>query len=240
MTHRLARPGLSLLEVILALTIFLMALLAIGHLLNVASELALETHYYSEGTQRCQSKMNEVAGGAIQKFLDFTNKGAEFVFGPLATPGPPPIDATAAVGGGPAGEILKNRVPARPFIFAVSALPAVIFVSSFFTVLYYLGALQLVVMTPVTFERAVDEQMNAGARHGAQMIAWPPLLPHGGPRALSRPGCFGFLEREAGSRGGAGSGAGTRSAGPTQSLAAELRTLEPRRGPRCGRPEPAG
>ncbi len=61
-------------------------------------------------------------GDAIQKFIDFTDEGAKFVFGNLA-------DASKPTG----------------FIFAFKALPAVIFVSSFFTVLYYLGVLQFIV-----------------------------------------------------------------------------------------------
>lgn len=63
----------------------------------------------------------EAVGGAIQKFLDFTNEGAGFVFGPLVDP---------------------DKVG---FVFAFKALPAVIFVSSFFTVLYHLGILQFIV-----------------------------------------------------------------------------------------------
>lgn len=61
-------------------------------------------------------------GDAIQKFIDFTDEGARFVFGSLA-------DASKPTG----------------FIFAFKALPAVVFVSSFFTVLYFLGVLQFVV-----------------------------------------------------------------------------------------------
>lgn len=61
-------------------------------------------------------------GDSIQKFIDFTDEGARFVFGGLA-------DAAKPTG----------------FIFAFKALPAVIFVSSFFTVLYYLGVLQFIV-----------------------------------------------------------------------------------------------
>ncbi len=61
-------------------------------------------------------------GDAIQKFIDFTDEGAKFVFGSLAD------------GSKPTG-----------FIFAFKALPAVVFVSSFFTVLYFLGVLQFVV-----------------------------------------------------------------------------------------------
>jgi CNT family concentrative nucleoside transporter len=68
-------------------------------------------------------------GEVIQKFIDFTNEGAKFVFGPLVD------EATLERGFG----------KGSGFIFAVKALPAVIFVSSFFAVLYFLGVLQFVV-----------------------------------------------------------------------------------------------
>jgi CNT family concentrative nucleoside transporter len=64
----------------------------------------------------------KAVGDAIQKFIDFTDEGAKFVFGGLAD------------GSKPTG-----------FIFAFKALPAVVFVSSFFTVLYFLGVLQFIV-----------------------------------------------------------------------------------------------
>ena len=64
----------------------------------------------------------EVVGGGIGHLVAASDRGAEFVFGSLAKPS------------GPAG-----------FIFAFRALPPIIFVSSFFSVLYYLGVLQWVV-----------------------------------------------------------------------------------------------
>ena len=65
----------------------------------------------------------------VKKFLEFTNAGSQFVFGPLAN--------------GPA----MDRVfgPGNGFVFAFTALPTIIFVSSFFTVLYYFGVLQFIV-----------------------------------------------------------------------------------------------
>jgi CNT family concentrative nucleoside transporter len=66
-------------------------------------------------------------GNAVKQFLEFTNAGSLFVFGPLA-------DAAA-----------MGKVFANGFVFAVTALPTIIFVSSFFTVLYYFGILQFVV-----------------------------------------------------------------------------------------------
>jgi CNT family concentrative nucleoside transporter len=87
----------------------------------------------------------DLIGQAIRKFLDFTDEGAKFVFGPLADPKPPPADPVGGVAGGTAVPFVQEAVPGRPFLFAFKALPAVIFVSSFFTVLYYLGVLQFVV-----------------------------------------------------------------------------------------------
>src|SRR5215204_548926 len=65
----------------------------------------------------------------VKKFLEFTNAGSQFVFGPLAN--------GAAM----------DRVfgPGQGFVFAFTALPTIIFVSAFFTVLYYFGILQFIV-----------------------------------------------------------------------------------------------
>ena len=64
----------------------------------------------------------ELAGGVVKKFITFSDRGAEFVFGSLAK-----LD-------GPAG-----------FVFAFKALPPILFVSAFFTVLYHFGILQFFV-----------------------------------------------------------------------------------------------
>jgi CNT family concentrative nucleoside transporter len=70
----------------------------------------------------------EAIGGVIRRFLDFSASGAKFVFGPLAdVPG------------------MNEVFPNNGFVFAFVALPTIIFVSSFFSVLYYLGILQWVV-----------------------------------------------------------------------------------------------
>ena len=61
------------------------------------------------------------------RFLEFTNAGSQFVFGDLARPA-----------------VLGKVVP-NGFVFAFTALPAIIFVSSFFTVLYHFGVLQWIV-----------------------------------------------------------------------------------------------
>jgi CNT family concentrative nucleoside transporter len=63
----------------------------------------------------------------VSQFLEFTNAGSQFVFGDLARPD------------------LVGRALPNGFIFAFTALPTIIFVSSFFTVLYYFGVLQVIV-----------------------------------------------------------------------------------------------
>jgi CNT family concentrative nucleoside transporter len=63
----------------------------------------------------------------VRRFLGFTAAGAEMVFGGLANQ-----------------EVMSKLFPGG-FVFAFTALPTIIFVSSFFTVLYYFGILQFVV-----------------------------------------------------------------------------------------------
>ncbi len=65
----------------------------------------------------------------VKRFLEFTNAGSQFVFGVLADG--PTMERVFGTGQG--------------FVFAFTALPTIIFVSSFFTVLYYFGVLQFIV-----------------------------------------------------------------------------------------------
>ena len=69
-----------------------------------------------------------VANG-VKRFLEFTNLGSDFVFGVLSDQ----------------PKLAEVFGPARGFIFAFTALPTIIFISSFFTVLYYFGILQFIV-----------------------------------------------------------------------------------------------
>jgi CNT family concentrative nucleoside transporter len=73
----------------------------------------------------------EWMGNAAKQFLEFANAGAKFVFGPLVNREALEKGMTLEPGGG--------------VVFAFVVLPAVIFVSSFFSVLYHLGILQIVV-----------------------------------------------------------------------------------------------
>jgi Tfp pilus assembly protein PilV len=59
------RAGLSLLEVLAALSIFLMSFVAIGRLVTVATDHSLEVQMQSQATQMAQSKLNEVVIGSL-------------------------------------------------------------------------------------------------------------------------------------------------------------------------------
>jgi hypothetical protein len=56
---------MSLLEVILALTILLMALIPLGRLVIISGERAREVHDLAVATQLCQSKLGEVVAGVV-------------------------------------------------------------------------------------------------------------------------------------------------------------------------------
>jgi CNT family concentrative nucleoside transporter len=91
----------------------------------------------------------EALAAVVKKFLAFTEAGSQFVFGKLADPA-----AMDQVFGKDSG-----------FVFAFSALPTIIFVSAFFTVLYYFGILQLVVRV---FARAMMYLMRTS---GAETLS---------------------------------------------------------------------
>jgi concentrative nucleoside transporter, CNT family len=85
----------------------------------------------------------------VKRFLEFTNAGSTFVFGPLAN----------------GAAMDKVFGPGQGFVFAFTALPTIIFVSSFFTVLYYFGVLQAIVKL---FARAM---MFAMRTSGAETLS---------------------------------------------------------------------
>src|SRR5262245_56192996 len=71
----------------------------------------------------------ERVGDVVKKFIGFSDEGARFVFGNLANPGDIALTSNA-----------------KPlFMFAFKALPPILFVSAFFTVLYHFGVLQWLV-----------------------------------------------------------------------------------------------
>ena len=59
------RTGFSLLEVLVALAIFLFGLVAIGQLITLGSDRALEVQFQTQAVQLCQAKMAEVVAGAV-------------------------------------------------------------------------------------------------------------------------------------------------------------------------------
>src|SRR5262245_59413652 len=59
------RRGLSLLEVLVALAIFLMSLVALTHLVGSSSRMAAEASSRSRAAHLCRSKLNEFAAGAV-------------------------------------------------------------------------------------------------------------------------------------------------------------------------------
>ena len=71
----------------------------------------------------------EYAKVFVVSFINFSDKGADFVFGNLARP----------------GDIALNPGKEFLFIFAFKALPPILFVSAFFTMLYHYGVLQRIV-----------------------------------------------------------------------------------------------
>jgi len=91
--------------------------------------LALFILRFSVGGRRPGYEIFSAAAAGVKRFLEFTDAGSLFVFGVLANE--PKL-----------GEMFG---PANGFVFAFRALPTIIFISSFFTVLYYLGILQVVV-----------------------------------------------------------------------------------------------
>jgi type II secretion system protein I len=60
-----ARRGLSLLEVLIALAVFLMAYGAIWQLMNLSGDQAVELTNRNRATQLAQSKLDEVLSGAL-------------------------------------------------------------------------------------------------------------------------------------------------------------------------------
>lgn len=76
-------------------------------------------------TYRVSDALN-AAKVVVVSFIDFSDEGAKFVFGNLAKP----------------GDLALNPGKEFMFIFAFKALPPILFVSAFFTVLYHFGVLQ--------------------------------------------------------------------------------------------------
>jgi CNT family concentrative nucleoside transporter len=91
--------------------------------------LALFILKFAIGDFRPGYALFSAVADVVRRFLEFTNAGSYFVFGALAN------------------QPLMGKVfgPENGFVFAFAALPTIIFISSFFTVLYYFGVLQFIV-----------------------------------------------------------------------------------------------
>jgi CNT family concentrative nucleoside transporter len=74
-------------------------------------------------------------GEVVKKFIGFSNEGSKFVFGNL-------YDARPPEAGGTWSRLFNQDYM---FQFAFVALPPILFVSAFFTVLYHFGVLQWIV-----------------------------------------------------------------------------------------------
>jgi len=59
-----ARRGLTLLEVIVSMAIFLLSIIAIFHLLSIGTNAAIEVRLQTRTSMRCQAKLAEVMCGA--------------------------------------------------------------------------------------------------------------------------------------------------------------------------------
>ena len=91
--------------------------------------LVLRAHVVINGTDYRVSDAFNAAKVVVVSFINFSDRGAEFVFGNLARP----------------GDLALNPGKEFLFIFAFKALPPILFVSAFFTVLYHFGVLQRIV-----------------------------------------------------------------------------------------------
>ncbi len=64
-THHSPRSGLSLLEVLVALAIFLFSLVALSRLIDVGSDRARDVQWLGQASTLAQSRMAEVMAGSI-------------------------------------------------------------------------------------------------------------------------------------------------------------------------------
>jgi CNT family concentrative nucleoside transporter len=81
----------------------------------------------------------EKVGGAVDKVLGFVIEGARFIFGNL-------VGSNVPVGPPVPGGVIPSGLEANTgAVFAFYVLPTIIFVSALTSVLYYVGALQMVV-----------------------------------------------------------------------------------------------
>ena len=106
----------------------------------------------------------EGAGDVVKQFISFSDEGAKFVFGNLYDARPPEAGGTWSVLFG------TNYL----FQFAFVALPPILFVSAFFTVLYHFGILQWCVrMLAVVMVYLMRHQRRRNAVRVGQRVHGP-------------------------------------------------------------------
>src|SRR5204863_3728433 len=93
--RRRQRPGLSLLEVLVSLAIFLLALVALSRLIGMGSDFARDAQQQTECTRLAQSKLNEVICGWVplesqsdQEFEETTKDGQTYYWSMVAEQNP--------------------------------------------------------------------------------------------------------------------------------------------------------
>jgi CNT family concentrative nucleoside transporter len=91
--------------------------------------LVLKGRWTFNGTNYSVYAAFERLGEVVKAFISFSDEGARFVFGNLANP----------------GDLALNPGKKYVFMFAFIALPPILFVSAFFTMLYHYGILQRLV-----------------------------------------------------------------------------------------------
>ena len=62
---KLRRSGLSLLEVLVSLAIFLMSLVALGQLISMGSDMARDVQWLSRGMMLAESRLAEITAGSL-------------------------------------------------------------------------------------------------------------------------------------------------------------------------------
>jgi len=95
-------------------------------------------------------------GEGVNAMLGYSVAGSEFVFGPLGN------------GAGPFPQFLQGIKAGSGVFFAFQVLPIVIFIASFFSILYYLGIMQVLVKVMATgmqqvFGASGAESLNVAA-----------------------------------------------------------------------------
>jgi prepilin-type N-terminal cleavage/methylation domain-containing protein len=72
------RSGFSLIEVLIALTIFLLSFVAIARLVDMGTERELESQFNTRATRLAQSKMSEIVSGSLGSLADLGNSSGDF------------------------------------------------------------------------------------------------------------------------------------------------------------------